>query len=168
MPDIYLGLGSNLGAAINLRLAIRELQRHFGELDVSAVYQNAPVGFDGDDFLNAVVRLRTNLEPKEILEILRSIHGAAGRRHDNRRFSPRTLDIDLLLYGRLVVDEAGLRLPRDDVLKYSFVLRPLAELAPDYVHPVTGRTLAEHWHEFDTGRHPLTKVDIDLGIESIS
>ena len=160
MADVYLGIGSNIDAAPNLRLGIRELQYRFGKIEVSPVYRNAPFGFEGEDFLNAVVRLRTDLKPEDILQVLNDIHKIAGRRRDQPPISSRTLDIDLLLYDRLVVDRPGLHLPRSDVLLYSFVLRPLAELAPDYVHPLTGRRLAEHWREFDADRHPLREVEL--------
>ncbi|MEX2125430.1 MAG: 2-amino-4-hydroxy-6-hydroxymethyldihydropteridine diphosphokinase [Woeseia sp.] len=174
MPRVYLGLGSNIDAAANLRLAVRELRRRFGRLKLSPVYQSAPLGFDGDDFLNTVARLDTGLPVEDILLVLDDIHAIAGRRRDQRKLVSRTLDIDLLLYDRLVVDKPGLRLPRSDVLMYNFVLRPLAELAPGYLHPVTGRRLADHWRDFGSGSdpdsdrkrdsesHPLTRVSIDL------
>jgi 2-amino-4-hydroxy-6-hydroxymethyldihydropteridine diphosphokinase len=72
------------------------------------------------------------------------------------------LDIDLLLYDQLVLNEPPVRLPREDVLKYSFVLRPLAEIAPNYRHPVTGKLISEHWREFDAASHPLAAVDLSL------
>jgi 2-amino-4-hydroxy-6-hydroxymethyldihydropteridine diphosphokinase len=169
MARIYLGLGSNVDAEKNLRLAVRELRRRFGELELSPVYQSPPLGFEGDDFLNAVAGLDTDVSPEELLRQLEEIHVIAGRRRDAQKQVSRTLDIDLLLHGQLVVDKPGLRLPRGDVLEYSFVLRPLAELAPDTVHPVTRRRMAEHWRDFEVceanshARHPLTGVAIDLG-----
>ncbi|HWM28687.1 MAG TPA: 2-amino-4-hydroxy-6-hydroxymethyldihydropteridine diphosphokinase [Woeseiaceae bacterium] len=162
MPRVYLGLGSNIDPATNLRLAVRELRFHFGQLRLSSVYRSTPLGFDGDDFLNAVVGLDTDLLPEEIPPLLDDIHAMAGRPRDKRKLVSRTLDIDFLLYDRLVLDRSGLRLPRRDVLMYGFVLRPLAELAPDYLHPETGRRLAEHWCHFDAGSHPLSRVGIDL------
>lgn len=165
MSRVYLGLGSNIDAEKNLRLAVRELKERFGELQLSPVYRSRPIGFQGEDFLNAVVALETSLGPDAVLGHLEEIHHVAGRRRGSHEPASRTLDIDLLLYGELVLDTAGVRLPRDDVLEYGFVLRPLADLAPETVHPVTGRSLAAHWSEFekrDAGRHPLTVVDIDL------
>jgi len=171
MARIYLGLGSNIDARNNLRLAVRELQRRFGELELSPVYQSPPLGFEGDDFLNAVAGLDTDLPPEEVLRQLEEIHVIAGRQRDTQKLVSRTLDIDLLLYGQLVVDTPGLRLPRSDVLEYGFVLRPLAELAPDTVHPVTLCRVIEHWRDFQArdagrlpaGRHPLAEVAVDLG-----
>ena len=168
MTRVYLGLGSSIEAERNLRLAVSELRRRFGELDLSPVYRSPPLGFEGDDFLNAVVGLNTHRPPEEVLQQLEEIHIIAGRRRDGQRLVSRTLDIDLLLYGQLVIDRPGLRLPRGDVLEYGFVLRPLAELTPDTVHPVTGRSIAEHWRDFRVRdavsrvRHPLTAVEIDL------
>ncbi len=159
MADVYLGLGSNIDARNNLRLALRELRRRFGELTVSPVYRSAPLGFDGPDFLNLVVALATDADPMQLLEEIERIHEMAGRSRGPDKFRSRPLDIDLLLYDDRVEPDPPLRLPRPDVLEYGFVLRPLADIAPDRVHPVTGRTIGEHWREFDGARHPLTPVD---------
>jgi 2-amino-4-hydroxy-6-hydroxymethyldihydropteridine diphosphokinase len=162
MAVVYLGLGSNIDPEKNLRLGISELRQRYGELTVSRVYQNAAVGFEGDDFLNLVVGFESDDDPMAIQEHIETVHRMAGRQRGEEKFSARPLDIDLLLYGDLVVAEPPLRLPRSDVLEYSFVLRPLSEIAPDLVHPKTGRTLAEHWQECDTGGHPMTLVDVTL------
>lgn len=157
MARIYLGLGSNIEPAVNLRLAARELRRRFGEIELSSVYRSPPVGFDGDDFLNMVVSAETTLAPREVVLELGEIHRVAGRERDGDKLLPRTLDIDLLLYDDEIVDDAAVQLPRADVLDYAFVLKPLAELAPDYVHPVTGRTLRDHWRNFEGQAIRLTK-----------
>ena len=157
MPTVFLGLGSNVLPEANLRLAVRELARRFRLNGVSAVYRNAAVGFDGDDFLNAVASVDTALPPGEICGQLEEIHDLAGRKRGEDSFVSRPLDIDLLLYGDEVIDDC--RVPRSDILEYAFVLRPLAELAPDLVHPATGRTMADHWRDFDHESHGLEKVD---------
>ena len=158
MAAVYLGLGSNMDAEDNLRLAIRELRRLFGELIVSPVYRSAPLGFDGPDFLNLVVVVETEAGPLDILEHIECIHEMAGRTRGPDKYSSRPLDVDLLLYGDIVDPEPPLRLPRRDILEYGFVLRPLADIAPALVHPVTGRTIGEHWREFYDPGHPLTPV----------
>lgn len=162
MPTVYLGLGSNMDPEANLRLGLGELRSRYGELTVSKTYQNAAVGFEGDDFLNLVVGFESEVDPLAIHEHIESIHRMAGRQRGDDPFSSRPLDIDLLLYGDLVAEEAPLKLPRSDVLEYAFVLRPLAEIAPELVHPVSGRTMSDHWQECDTAGHPLTLVDVTL------
>ena len=134
METVFLGLGSNVDAESNLSLGVRELRATFGEVILSPVYSSPPFGFEGDDFLNLVAQIDTGMSPPEILARLDRIHEQAGRVRGCSRLVARTLDIDLLLYGQLAVD-MPVRLPRKDVLEYSFVLRPLAELAPDSVHP---------------------------------
>jgi 2-amino-4-hydroxy-6-hydroxymethyldihydropteridine diphosphokinase len=160
MPIVYLGLGSNIRPEENLSLGVRELRRHYGELDISSVYRSAAVGFKGDDFLNLVVGLRSDESPGEICDEIERLHNLAGRRRSNEKWASRPLDIDLLLYNDRIIDERPVRVPRSDILEYSFVLRPLAELAPDLVHPITGKTMLTHWQEFDAESHPLELVGI--------
>lgn len=161
MATVYLGLGSNESPEANLGLAIGELHKRYGELAISTVYRSAAVGFDGEDFLNLVVRLQSEDSPLAICDEIEHIHDLAGRARGSDKWGSRSLDVDLLLYDDLVKDERPIRVPRDDILQYSFVLRPLAELAPDQVHPVTGRTMLEHWQEFDASSHPLEEISID-------
>ena len=162
MSLIYLGLGSNIEPEKNLGRAVRELRDKYGNLQVSAVYRSAAVGFEGDDFLNLVVGLRSEDEPLEICEEIERLHNLVGRKRGSDKWAARPLDIDLLLYNDDVIDERPVRVPRSDILEYSFVLRPLAEIAPELVHPVTGRTMLEHWNEFDAASHPLELVGIIL------
>ncbi len=158
MVQIYLGLGSNIDPEENLRLGIRELRQRYGGLTLSAVYESAAVGFEGPDFLNLVIGCETEQGPHEVHEQIEIIHAMAGRQRGEEKFSSRPLDIDLLLYGNQVIDSPPLRIPRADILEYAFVLRPLAELAPELVHPLTGRKLADHWTEFDQASQPLAPV----------
>ena len=162
MVSVFLGLGSNMDAESNLRLAVSELRGQFGDVILSPVYRSRALGFDGDDFLNMVVGLETDRSPHDLLDYFETIHKLAGRVRGPDRYSSRPLDIDLLLYGDLVDREPPLRLPRRDVLEHNFVLRPLAEIAPDFVHPRTQQAISEHWRSFEAACHPLTPVDVIL------
>lgn len=162
MAQIYVGLGSNIEPEKNLGLAVRELRKKYGELQVSSVYQSAAVGFEGDDFLNLVAGFRSEDGPLEICQEIERLHDLVGRARGGDKWVARPLDIDLLLYDELVIEDPPVRVPRSDILEYSFVLRPLAELAPGLVHPVTGKTMLTHWQEFDATTHPLELVGIIL------
>lgn len=167
MAVVYLGLGSNEQPQKNLKLALRELRQRYGDVAVSPVYRSAALGFDGADFLNLVVRIESDQSPAELCDEMELIHNVAGRVRGSNKWESRPLDIDLLLYNDLVEPRRPARVPRDDILEYSFVLRPLAELAPELVHPVTGRTILQHRREFDDSIHPLERVDIEwLDIDS--
>lgn len=162
IATVYLGLGSNIAPRENLRMAIRELRSRYGELSISAVYESAALGFKGANFLNLVVGLTSYSSVLEICAEIELIHNLAGRDRSSKKWDSRPLDIDLLLYNDLIEDEPPVRVPRSDVLEYSFVLRPLAELVPDLRHPVTGKTMREHWQEFDAPSHPLEVVGVVL------
>ena len=162
MAAVYLGLGSNIDPENNLHLGVAELRRRYGEIELSGVYRSRAVGFDGDDFLNLVARFESEASPLSICEEIEVIHNLAGRDRSGGKWEARSLDIDLLLYNDMVVDEPPVRVPRDDILEYSFVLRPLAELAPELVHPVTGKTMLDHWQAFDADSQPLEIVGVIL------
>ena len=157
MPTVYLGIGSNIDPQENLRLALKELGKRFGNLEKSSVYRSKAYGFDGDEFLNMVVALDSELTPIEIHTHLEDIQRASGRDRVARGYSSRTLDIDMLLYGDLVIDDPPIRLPRADVLHFSFVLGPLAEIAPELQHPETHQNYRSHWDEFDSTGHPIVR-----------
>lgn len=160
MAKIYLGLGSNVEPQRHLRLGIRELSRRFGNLELSNVYRSGSVGFDGEDFLNLVVGLEADCSPEDIHRAIEEMHVMANRQRRETRYSPRTLDVDILMYGDLVISDGPIRIPRSDILKYSFVLGPLAEIAPNLQHPETGKSIAEHWAEFDKDNHPIILTGI--------
>lgn len=162
MATVYLGLGSNIEPEANLVLAMRELRRLFGDVEASPVYRSAAVGFEGEEFLNLVVRLESDAAPEDLCREIDRIHNLSGRERSGEKWVSRPLDIDLLLYNDLVRDERPVRVPRSDILEYAFVLRPLADLAPDLKHPVTGRTISDHWQSFDAARQPLTRVDLSF------
>jgi 2-amino-4-hydroxy-6-hydroxymethyldihydropteridine diphosphokinase len=145
MARAWLSLGSNLEPERYLRAAVDELRAHFGELVVSPAYRSEAVGFDGPAFVNLAVGIDTDLTPQALNDWLHALEDRHGRRRDVPRFSSRTLDIDIVLYDDLVLDGPGhLNIPRDE-LRHAFVLRPLADIAADVVHPVTGLTLGDMW-----------------------
>lgn len=140
MPEVFVGLGSNIEPGRNLRWALTALERHFGTLLCSGVYRSPAYGFAGPEFLNMVVGFDTALDVDAVEAVLSELENARGRDPADRSGS-RTLDLDLLLAGGRV--DPLRRLPRADVLRYPFVLAPLAEIAPDLVHPVTGIAMAQ-------------------------
>ena len=159
MATIYISLGSNIDREQNTRAGVSALRRAFGELTLSSVYESEAVGFDGDAFYNMVIACEVDTPVHETNQILRAIEDANGRDRSGPRFSSRTLDLDLLLYDDLVIDEHGLKLPRAEILKNAFVLWPLAEIAPERVHPETGTRFGELWAAFDKSRENLKPID---------
>ena len=161
MPiEAFVGLGSNVDPERHLGIAMEAIRGRYALVEPSPVYRNPAVGFTGDDFLNMVVRLSCDAGPTELERSLSALEEAAGRQRakpgDSQRaraLGPRTLDLDLLLYGSMV--DAELRLPRDDVLRYPFVLRSLVDLVPELVHPISGRTLATEWAEVSDRSPPM-------------
>lgn len=143
----YLSLGSNIEPAQHVHGAVAALYQRYGALVISPVYQTPAVGFDGDDFLNLVVGIETTQGPEALAASCHEIEAELGRRRSDQRFSARTMDIDVLTLGD-TVREAAPALPRDEILKYAFVLKPLADIAPKVRHPVDGRCYADIWSAF--------------------
>lgn len=158
MARVYLSLGSNIDREQHIGSALELLTEAFGPLEQSSVYESEAVGFDSPAFYNLVVGFDTDEEPRNVQRVLRRIE-AQNARVRTKRLSARTLDLDLLLYDDLVVDKEGLRLPRNDIIRYAFVLGPLAEIAGDERHPVTGERYADMWAAFDDSGQELTHVE---------
>ncbi len=145
MGKAYLSLGSNLDAERHLRSAAAALRARFGEAVFSKAYRFPAVGFDGPDFLNAAAVIDSDLDPIDLNDWLHALEDAHGRDRSGPRFGDRTLDIDIVFYeDRILSGPGNLRLPRPE-LKHAFVLMPLAEIAPDFVDPGSGRNLAALW-----------------------
>ena len=155
---VYVGIGSNIDRETNIRGGIEELRTRYGKLDVSPVYECKAYGFEGDDFYNLVVGFTTNIGIEELATQLREIEYQYGRKRKETRYSSRTLDIDLLLYGDLVCDKH--ELPRTDIIEYAFVLKPLCDLAPDLVHPGVGETMSSLWEDFDMQEQTLSQITL--------
>jgi len=145
MSIAWLGLGSNVNAEANIRAAIKELKEKFSKVSLSPTYSSTSVGFTGHDFINLVARVETDLHPMELRDYLRKLEDRYGRKRDVPKFSDRLLDIDILLYDDLVLLSPVLEIPRAEILKFSHVLKPLADLEPDLIHPTGLRPMAEIW-----------------------
>lgn len=158
MPEVYVAAGSNVEPERHMHQAVAELEREFPGVRFSSWYRNRAVGFDGDDFINLVAGFDTALPVQAVLERLHAIEGRCGRGRDAPRWAPRSMDLDVLLYGELVCEAPGLKLPRPDLLKRAYMLGPLAEIAPQVVHPTAGLTIGELWRRFDQGAHPLERL----------
>jgi 2-amino-4-hydroxy-6-hydroxymethyldihydropteridine diphosphokinase len=162
MALAYVSGGSNLDAGLHLREAARQLRASFPGTRFSRVYRNRAIGFDGPDFLNFVAELPVSGEPGALKAELERIEGLCGRPRYAPKWAPRTMDLDILLFGQLVLDLPGLVVPRPQLLNWAFMLGPLAELAPDTPHPVAGRTIGALWAAFDQAGHPLQPEVLDL------
>lgn len=167
MARVFLGLGSNRERRRHILAGIRALHDFFASaqhpLRVARVFESAAVGFDGHDFLNTVAEVHTDLPLADVVTTCKEIEKAHGHASSLPKYSPRTLDIDVLLYDDLICS-TPIQLPRGEVLKNAFVLWPLAELAPSVVHPVTGKTFAQHWQSYASEQR---LKPLEFGFESL-
>lgn len=158
MTRVYLSIGSNIERERHIRSAHGALTRLFGELTVSPVYESEAVGFEGDHFYNLVVGFDTEMSLAQLDDTLHAIEAEHGRTRGEQKFRPRTLDLDLLLYGELI-DHQGHDIPRGEITEYAFVLLPLSEIAGDARHPESGRRYRELWRDFSDPSQRLWRVD---------
>ncbi len=159
---VLVGVGSNLNREQNIVEAVRRLREVFGQLRCSPVYDSASVGFQGNNFLNLVVLFETGLPVREVIGKLRAIEDSMGRDRSQPRFSDRVIDLDILLYGELVLDETGVQVPRHEILENGFVLRPLQDLIPDSIHPVAGESYVSLWQRMSQQGNALQRIGLDL------
>ena len=147
MAKAYLSLGSNQQPEWHLQHAVTALRESFGAIVLSEWHKYPAVGFDGPDFVNGAAIIETDWDAYALDTWLHELENAHGRRRDVPRFSSRTLDIDIIFFDELIISGPGnLQIPRAE-LKYAFVLQPLAEIAPEFVDPVSGETLSAMWQK---------------------
>jgi 2-amino-4-hydroxy-6-hydroxymethyldihydropteridine diphosphokinase len=159
VPEVFVAAGSNVAPCEHMTLATREIKRAFPDVRFSPWYRNQAAGFKGADFINLVAAFSTGISVDALLVTLREIEALCGRGRDAPRWAPRSMDLDVLLYGELVCERPSLVLPRPDLLLRAYMLGPLADLAPDLVHPTAGVTIGELWRCFDQAAHPLERAD---------
>ena len=159
---VYVSLGSNVEPELNVQKAVQAMRATFGELWLSPVYESAAVGFEGDDFLNLVAGFETSDSLHTVVASSRLIEDELGRDRSQPRFAPRPIDLDILLFADLVIDEPGIQIPRRDIVKQAFMLKPLQDLAGDSLHPQTGQSYAELWLEMSAQAPRLDLFELDL------
>ena len=168
MTAIYLSLGSNVDRHKNITAALDALAALLGDLQISSVYESKSVGFDGSNFFNLVVGAHTTLSIVELSETLKRIEDNNGRKRNGSKFSPRTLDIDILTYGDFVGVESDIELPRAEITKNAFVLLPLSEIAPDGLHPQLQKNYRDLWLDYDRTSQSLWVIDFEWNGKVIS
>lgn len=148
MALCYISIGSNINREQNVISALAALQNEFGDLQNSSLYESSSVGFEGDAFFNLVSAFHSEKSVIDITLLLKKIETDHGRVRGKEKFSSRSLDLDLLLYGQAIVQTEAVTLPHADILAYAFVLQPLAEIAGEQEHPVECCNYADLWQDF--------------------
>jgi 2-amino-4-hydroxy-6-hydroxymethyldihydropteridine diphosphokinase len=159
---VYVAAGSNVDPKANLARACAEIAHSWHDAHFSRAYRNVAVGFDGPDFINLVIGFSTGQTLDAVLARLRAIETQCGRPRYAPKWASRTMDLDVLLFGERVEKTSEYTLPRPDLLKRPYMLGPLAELAPEVVHPTAHKTIGQLWREFDRDGHAMTPVSIAL------
>jgi 2-amino-4-hydroxy-6-hydroxymethyldihydropteridine diphosphokinase len=162
MPQIWLSLGSNQQRKRHLCMAMRRLGELLGEAQVSPVYESTAEGFSGPDFYNLIAGFETEQSPEELITLLYRVEDDLGRMRGEHKFSSRSIDIDLLTYGNQIISVSGKQLPREDILGYAFVLKPLADIAASQIHPLTAKSYLQHWREFTPKPQHMREVSSDF------
>ena len=162
MTTVYISIGSNIDREKHIRAGVNALKEYFNHLILSNVYESAAMGFDGDPFLNLVAAFETNMKAKQVDLILDDIERAYGRTSGQKKFSSRTLDLDLILFGNYISEDPDLSIPREEVIQFAFMLEPLAEIAGDLHHPVLNKTYSELWQAFDKSNIVQERIKFDF------
>lgn len=157
---IYISVGSNVDKEKHTKAGLQGMYQAFGELTLSSVFESESVGFEGNNFYNLVVKASTRLSVEKVCRILKKIEQDNKRLRGEQKFAPRTLDLDLLLYDQKVTNDP-IELPRPEILYNAFVLKPLAEIAADEIHPVVNDSYANLWQTYDKSQQKLWAIKFD-------
>ncbi|MGH1543424.1 MAG: 2-amino-4-hydroxy-6-hydroxymethyldihydropteridine diphosphokinase [Arenicella sp.] len=156
---IYVSIGGNIDPRLHIDNCLQQLRRHFGVIECSRSYESKAVGFEGDNFINLVVKFSSDQDILHVSGILRSIEDKEGRQRNNgKAFDSRTLDLDILLFGEHYGDVQGVELPRPEILEHAHVLLPLSELTGDLQHPELNKTYAEINRQLDFSEQEIWEV----------
>ena len=159
MAEIYISLGTNIDRQKNLENGLKALNALLGELTLSSLFESEAVGFDGTPFYNMVIGANTALTIEALVSALKAIERANGRTASDKKFSPRTLDLDLLLFDD-VITETPAQIPRAEITENAFVLWPLAEIASELRHPLVQKSYGQLWQDYDKNKQKLTKIPL--------
>ena len=140
--------------------ALDAIRSEFSPIELSPIYESVAVGFDGDNFINLVVGFNTERSLQEINSILNTIEKSCGRKRGEERFTSRTMDLDLLTYGELVCHDDHWDIPRGEITRNAFVLKPLADLAPEGLHPESGESYSRLWQAGDFEDQNLWEIQL--------
>jgi 2-amino-4-hydroxy-6-hydroxymethyldihydropteridine diphosphokinase len=160
MAQVYISLGSNINREHYIQQGLSALAIAFGSLSLSSLFESEAIGFDGAPFYNMVIGIVTEKSLAQVVVLLREIEYANGRTLDAKKFSPRTLDLDLLLFDDLVLSVPA-QIPRDEITKNAFVLWPLAEIAANLEHPIKKLTYQQLWQAYNKNSQQLRKVPLN-------
>jgi 2-amino-4-hydroxy-6-hydroxymethyldihydropteridine diphosphokinase len=159
---VFVAAGSNVEPERNLETACAAIAHSWPDARFSSAYRNAAVGFDGPDFINLVVAFTTAQPLMTVVTHLRAIEVRCGRPRYAPKWASRSMDLDVLLFGDLIEKTDDYTLPRPDLLKRPYMLGPLAQLAPEVMHPTAHRTIGVLWKEFDGSAHSMIEVPLEL------
>ncbi len=160
---VAISLGSNVDPENQIRQAIKALREIYGDIKVSPVYQTQAVGFDGDDFLNLAVSFETDDDVYSVASQLKTMEDSQGRDRSLPKFSSRSIDLDLLIYDDLIVDDGNIQVPRYEILENAFVLKPLSDIQGDCSHPFEQKTYLQLWEEMEPIADRIALYELDFG-----
>ncbi len=153
LNQVYIGVGSNINRKNNIKKALLKLKSQFSKFSISPMYESPSEGFNGTNFYNLVVYFKTELPLSKLQAYLKKLEDDSGRDRTQKKYSDRTLDLDILLFNDDILHAQGIDIPREEIFKYAFVLKPLNDLAPKLKHPQTGQTIAQIWKIFEKNNH---------------
>ena len=159
MTRVFFGIGSNIDKERTIARSLNMMREVFGEVKLSPTFESEAVGFEGDNFFNLVAEVNTEQSLEEVIKSCKRIEDDCGRDRSGPKFSSRTIDIDVLLYGDMECD-SPIELPRGEILENAYVIWPMALLAPEVVHPSENQTMGELWNNFSHNQN-LWQVEID-------
>ena len=168
MQSVALSLGSNINPHQHISLALDALQKRYGDLKTSSVFESEAIGFNGANFLNMVVVIETEESLEALGRFLKHFEDDNGRARNSPKFSGRTIDVDVLTYGQLCGDVQGIQLPRPEIVENAYVLWPLSQVLYDEIHPRAELTYGALWQRYEKKRQKIWSIDFSWQGRKIS